>query len=179
MTLWTPPAIPVFPDGYGPLDADFTNWIQATLGFCTQGIGFRAHQVAGGGQALAAGNTVLQYDTIDEDPFAGWSAVATASQPAYSWLVPYTGTYEMTVYASLAAQGIFFGAGVSVTGTVVVGTDTNTPSGTEGGACASWTQSLTAGSDWIQGVASASASCSTDTSSAGRYPAMEITYVSG
>jgi hypothetical protein len=176
----SPPVVPVFPAGYGPLPADFTTWVQQSFGFLTASTIFRAHQQVAGGQALALGYTTLALDTIDEDPLGGWSAVATPRQPANSWLVPFTGTYEITVTVSALAAAIWLGAAVLISGgTPVAGEAALMASGTYGGAAATWTQALTGGVDYIQGQAACSAAATTDTSSPGRYPAMEITYVSG
>jgi len=174
-----PTAVPVFVAGYEPVPSDFDGWVQTPFTFLTAGTVYRGVQEVPGGQALAAGSNVLSYDTVPEDPYGGWSAVATSSQPANSWLVPYTGTYEITVTASSSSAG-WIGAGVQVSGgTAETGQNVPTPSGSPSGvSSATVTVQLTGGVDYIQGVLNCSASGSTDTATAGLQPSMEITYVS-
>lgn len=168
-----PDPIPVFPAGYAPQDPDFTTWIQDTFGYLTAGTVFRAHQQVSGGQTLSSGATVLSFDTVDEDPYSGWEAASDA------WLAPWTGTYEITVCTSVAAQAVWLGSGLKISGgTVMTGQNLQTPSATVGGSVQTFTVQLTGGVDYIQAVALCSAAAATDTSSAGRYPSMEITYVS-
>jgi hypothetical protein len=182
MTL-APPPVPVFPAGYFPETADFTGWVQNPFSFLAGGVVFRGQQEVSGGQALSGSSyTIIAYDTIPEDPYGGWSATVTASQPANSWLAPWTGSYEVTVYTSTASAAIWVASGALLSGGAVTGVLQGeavlAPSGTFGGSCATFTVQLTGGADYIQGAAIVSAASSTVTSSPGRYPSMEITYVS-
>lgn len=183
MTLQSPPPVPVFPAGYGPVTGDFTGWVQNPFSFLTGGVVFRGHQQVSGGQALTGGSyTIISYDTIDEDPYSGWSAAGTGSQPANSWLAPYTGSYEITVWTSIMPQAVWVGSGVLVSGGVVAGVLTGQAvfGSTAGvsGSCATFTAQLTGGADYIQGACTVAANATTGTTAPGRYPSMEITYVS-
>ncbi|MGH3120144.1 MAG: hypothetical protein ACRDND_03790 [Streptosporangiaceae bacterium] len=172
-----PPVIPIFPAGYDPVTADFTGWVQDTFAFLTESVVFRGHQATS--QSLASGANVLTYDTIDEDPYGGWSASVTGSQAAHSWLAPWTGTYEITVFCSNTAAAIWNTAGVQITGTLYeVTSDNLMPAGKPGGAVGTFTVQLTGGVDYVQGISYTSATASTDVAVLGLQSTMEITYVS-
>ena len=180
MATFPQAVIPVFPAGNAPLPAAFAAWVQQPFQFLTQRPVFRGQQQAAGGQSLSAGFQALSMDTVLEDPYSGWSAVLTGSQAASSWLVPYTGLYEVTVTCSVTAAALWLAAGVQVSGgTAAYGDMVLTPASTEGGCSASLLVSAVGGQDYIQGGVFASAAATTDTTSAGRYPAVEIAYVSG
>ncbi len=175
-----PPQEPVFPAGYGPVTADFEQWIRQSLSYCTNQTVFRAEQAAGGGQALTANVwNPLAYDTILEDPFGGWSATTTSSQAAYSWLAPWTGWYRVTFRWCAVAGPAWQNAAAGVSGvnpTYEAGGG-QSPSGVTGGAGASFLVPLIGGQDYIQLLANPSASATTDTTTAGRRPSVEITSV--
>ena len=94
-TLTTQPVIPYFPAGYAPLNTDFDGWIQAPMSFLTSKVVFRAEQSS----ALAVSNnvnTLIPFNNVLEDPFAGWNAGAS------QWLCPagYSGLYNVTLTVS-------------------------------------------------------------------------------
>jgi hypothetical protein len=109
MTLFPPPpGGPVLPAGLSPhgdqLTADLNALITSPVSFLATGVFARLRQASAGQSLTPAAHNVLAYDTVDEDPYGGWSATATASQPAHSWLCPAgcSGWYLATVTASLA-----------------------------------------------------------------------------
>jgi hypothetical protein len=177
-----PPAIPVFSAGYGYLATGFDTLIQDTLGFGTTGILARLQQQAGGGQAIPSSTfTPLAYDTMIEDPYGGWSAAGTAGQPADSWLAPYSGQYVITMGYVIVSAAVILEAAISVSGLVyeLAEVTCSSSSSIAGGAGASLGPvPMVGGQDWVQGVAWANAAVTTDTTSPGRYPWMEITCVS-
>ena len=103
--VYSPPAIPAFPAGYGPLASDMDTWVQATLGFYAQGILFRGIQAVS--ESLTSGSfKTLSWDTVLEDPTGSYSATATGSQSANSFLAPWTGWYEITFGWSYGPAGL-------------------------------------------------------------------------
>lgn len=173
MTTWPPAAIPVFPAGYGPQVADLDTWIQNNFGWISTGALLRVQQTTGGGQALASGGNILAFNSVLEDPWGGWSAGSNA------WFAPVTGLYEITVTAMTVAAAIWVSAQVQVSGSAAIegGADL-CPSGTAGGGICSVVVPLVAGFDFVQGGVNVSASATTDTTSAARFPSMEIALVS-
>lgn len=177
MTTWPAASIPVFLDGYKPVQADFTSWIQNTLGFLTDGVVFRARQTTA--QALAAGANTVEYQAIDEDPYGGWSASGTAEQPAYSWLAPYTGLYQVTVTTGYAASANWAQTGVLITGSLAVATQQGSPgiSGPTAGAGGMVTVPMTGGADYVQ-VNVNLATAEDTVITAGSEPSVEIALIS-
>jgi len=169
-----PPQIPVFPAGFGPLPADFNNWVQATLGFCTAGLLLRAEQQAGGGQAITASTfTSITYDTVLEDPYQGWDPVN------HKYVVPYTGWYEITMGYSIVSASATIEAVPIISGTTRYElSELTCVSNTLGGAGASLVVPLIGGIDSVRGQAWSSANVTTDTTAAGRFPWLEVTYIS-
>jgi hypothetical protein len=99
------PAIPQIPAGWRPDQADMDLWVTDSFSFLTRPAVFRA-QLAGT-QALTGGSfNLIHLDTVLEDPYSGWSATATSSQPAFSWLCPAGagGWYEASLAAFTANQ---------------------------------------------------------------------------
>jgi len=177
VTTWPAASIPVFPAGYKPVQSDFASWIQDTLGFLTGGVVFRARQTTA--QALSGGANIMQYQAIDEDPYSGWSAVATGSQPAYSWLAPYTGLYQITVTTAFAASNNWTDAGALLTGTLITLSEcaTTNLSGVPAGAGGMVTVPMTGGADYLQ-VNVAVANADDTVITAGSEPSVEIALVS-
>ena len=184
MATFPQAAVPVFPAGYGPFASDAQALTGNTLGFTATMPVFRGIQQLPGGQAttggtfapLALGGTA---GDILEDTYSGWSHTATSKQPANSYLVPYTGWYEVTVTVTCLAQAMWLSAGVQVSGgTIEYLGNVNTPAGLAGGCSASLIIPATGGIDYIQAGPLTSANATTDTIAAGRYPALEIAYVS-
>lgn len=111
MTLFPPPAGgPVIPAGLSPhgdqLTADLNNLIINPVKFCATGIFARLRQASGTQTLTANATSVLSYDTVDEDPYAGWSATVTGTQAAHSWQPPVGcgGWYMVHVSASLGTS---------------------------------------------------------------------------
>jgi hypothetical protein len=180
MTTWPAATVPVFPAGYAPDDTDFDTWIQSNFSFLTEGVVFRARRVAA--QALAGppgGNTLIEFDTIDEDPYSGWSATATSVQPAWSWLAPVTGLYQVTFTFAVTAAVNNTEAEVWVSGnrvrvsTAVCGT-TGGGAGTGGMA----TVPMAAGQDYVQATADLSTTGESTLTGAGSQPSIEIALAS-
>lgn len=165
-----PQPVPVFPAGLAPQDADFTTLITNPFTFQTSGIVFRAERH--GSQSLASGSTVIQYDTILEDPYSGWSGVN------WRWTVPYTGQYE-AVTTGCVSIAAFSSCAANIV----------TPYGTLDGAqhealvafpgMASGQQviSMVGGIDWFSGSIFVSTATTTNTV-AGRFSSLEIRYLS-
>jgi hypothetical protein len=180
-TTWPQLAVPVFPAGYAPAQADLTAWVTGSFGFASTGVVLRAIQQAA--QSLTGGSpNTLEFGAttgdILEDLYHGWSHTATGSQPANSYLVPYTGWYEVTISACNQNTAMWAAAGVQVSGgTAESLSSIPTPSGNAGGACASLIIPATGGIDYIQAIALPSASVSTATST-GLLTSLEIAYVS-
>lgn len=108
MTLFPPPAGgPVLPAGLSPhgdkLTADLNAGITQPIQFLGTGIFARVRQASGTQTLTASATNVLNFDTVDEDPYAGWSATSTATQAAHSWQPPAgcSGWYHVHVSASL------------------------------------------------------------------------------
>ncbi len=171
MALLAPPSIPVFPAGYGPVASSFDGWVQDSLGFQTTGIVFRAEQTTN--QSLSGGaENVIAFNTVLEDPYSGWSSGSSL------WLAPYTGWYEVTITATIAAvsstvaaqlqtpEGYFSLALTSQAGTFF--------GGTSGYAVVP----LVGGSDWVKASINPSVSTTTNNVNVGRYTTMEISFVS-
>jgi hypothetical protein len=176
------PAVPQAPAGWHPVQADLDLWITDSFSFLSQPANFRAQLQ--GVQSLAGGAfNVLHYDTVLEDPYTGWSAVATGSQPAYSWLCPAgcAGWYEASVTVQTASQGAgtanqLLGA-IALNGTLwqYASDDwaaASAPSGSSGPA-----QVPMLPGDYLQVWAFTTQNVSTP-ATAGQYPALELTWVS-
>lgn len=171
--------IPVFPAGYAPSPADFGNWIQGNFGQITQGIVFRGEQTVLQALSSSAALNALSIDTVLEDPAGGWSQVNVPGvQPAFSWLVPQTGFYEITVRCSVASAAIWIAAGAAVSGaSPQFGASVLTPASLTGGCGASIVVPCYGGSDYIQAGAAVSANVNTAVVSAGKFPSIEIAYL--
>jgi len=106
LTIPVPPApvVPFFAAGSEPDLADFTRLIYDNFWFLSQRVVFRGRQ-AGAGQSMLIASP-LKIDTIDEDPFNGWSG-----SPNWYWTAPYNGWYQITLTgfaATLSAGGALF-----------------------------------------------------------------------
>lgn len=173
MTTWPAASVPLFPAGYGPFPADLTAWITDNFGFLAQGPLFRAVQTTGGGQALTSGFNVVAYNSVLEDPYSGWNATT------HAWTAPVTGLYEVTICGCVNGASIWVGGAVQVSGgNAIQGSSDLSAAAVTGGGLASVLVPLTGGSDFVQGGFAVSAAATTDTSSAGRQPSMEISLVS-
>lgn len=174
MPLYPPPPPILIPDGYAPQASDFTGWATRPLGFCATGIAFRAEQHAPQSTGAGGAFTVLDYDTVLEDPFTGWSAAN------FWWLAPYDGWYEVLVGANVTATAgnPDIEAALFLSGTQVELAQVPTYSANMGACSGQGWVYAAAGVDTIQGVIYSSATTTTDCSTAGRYPYMEISFAS-
>lgn len=185
MATYPQAMIPAFPAGAGPLPATFAGWVQQPFQFLTQQPVFRAIQQLAGGQAL----TSATFDPLQvggtagdilEDPYAGWSTTTTATQAAWSYLVPYTGLYEITVTVPIVANAIWLTAAVGVSGGTPQWLEQALcPSGIPGGCTGSLIVACVGGQDYLQAGTAVSANATTRTTAAGTYPSLEIAYLSG
>jgi hypothetical protein len=178
----TDPVAPSFIAGSGPQAADFDSWIQAPFTFLTSKVVFRAQRQAA--QSLSgAAFTLMQYDTILEDPYGGWSATATGSQPAWSWLAPAgcSGWYEVTMTAFTANPGttsdllvavLYMDGSAYLQASAEWGAD-----GHAAGSCGSVPVALYGGQDYIQGYTYTQAAVSTPATT-GQYPTIEVCWLS-
>jgi hypothetical protein len=182
----TVPAVPEFTAGYGPLPADMDSWIQTPLSFCTVKTMFRgALQAAQNWTAATA--TLVQIGStagdILEDPFSGWSATATGSQPAYSWLCPQgcDGWYEITLTGYTTSPGnttTNIAPLIYLNGSQYLTTaDSWAVDGHASGACGGGPVPLTGATDYVQFYLE-TATATTAPSQAGELPTMEIVWIS-
>jgi hypothetical protein len=177
-TVYAPPAVPVFPAGYGALPVNMDTWIQQSLGFAAQTSVFRALQTQA--QALNnAATTTLTFDTILEDPTGSWSSAGTGSQAANSWLAPWTGWYEINFgWQYTTAATVYVSSDILVDGL--------TPEYTLGacngetGTTASYIVPLVGGVDYVQMLAFINTSAKNTASalSVGQQANCEITFIS-
>jgi hypothetical protein len=169
-TLYAPPVIPQFPAGYGPFAADFNGWVQSTMGFLTQDIVFRAERHAS--QTIPTNTTTkIQYDTVLEDPYSGWNA------STFEWLAPYTGWYLATTTSTVSAAAGAVAAAVGTPETEQYGAMVQVTATLFGGCSAEQIVPLTGGVDYVYGATWTSFSATTNTTN-GRYPTLEILFVS-
>lgn len=175
------PAVPGIPAGTFPVQADFTTWVTTPFTYLAQPVVFRGHRAAA--QSLTGGAyQLIDLDTVDEDPYGGWSGVATGSQPAFSWLCPAGGAgwYEATLSVFSASQG---GTTDQILTTLWLNgslwqyaSDDWAPNAGDGGSNGAAQVPLLPG-DYVQFWAFATVSVSTPTT-AGQLPAMELAWVS-
>lgn len=171
---YPPPALPIFPAGYGPQQADFGNWVQASFGYITGLAVFRGQQTIA--QSIGATTfTAVQFDTVLEDNFGGWTGSAANPVP-WAWVAPFDGWFRVTFRVSCAAGSHWLDAAVSVSGgfpeletTGVLG-----PSAQPGGAGGSVIVPMIGGTDYVQVLLWASTSVTTQVSIAGLQSYVEI-----
>jgi hypothetical protein len=156
-------------------------WVTNSFSFLAQPAGFRGQRQAA---QSVSGWTLVQLDTVLEDPYGGWSATATASQPAWSWLCPAGcgGWYEATLSGFAASQGsgsaIQLATALYLNGSVwQYGSDDWAPASAPGGSSGSVQVPLLGGSDYVQLYVFTSAGVSTP-AVAGEFPALELAWVS-
>ena len=180
MTTTTPaPAVPQIPAGYAPVQADFTSWVTTPFSFLASTTLFRGQLQ--GTEALS-GWTLAQLDTVLEDPYGGWSAVTTGSQAAFSWLCPSgcSGWYEITLDGLTNPQS---GTSEVWTALYVSGSAYQVASGSLGntsntsGSSGTIPVPLLGGFDYVQMYIYSSSAVNTP-ATAGRYPSMEIAWIS-
>lgn len=103
MTYPAAPQPPVFPAGYGPLPSDFAGWVQTQFGGLTSKVVFRAVKTTT--QSFTGGTApLIQFNSIREDPYGGWSATAHQWTPPDGW----TGIYQvaLSIGATVSAGSI-------------------------------------------------------------------------
>jgi hypothetical protein len=178
----TDPVAPAFIAGTGPVPATFNADVQAPFTFLTSKVAFRAQRQAA--QALGGASfTLMQYDTVLEDPYGGWSATVTGSQPAWSWLCPAgcSGWYEISMTAFTANPGttsdllvttVYLDGSAYLQASAGWGAD-----GHAAGSCGSVPVALYGGQDYIQGYTYTQAAVST-LATTGQYPTIEVTWIS-
>ena len=172
------PAIPSIPAGWAPLPADMTAWITTPFTFLASPAAFRGQLQ---GSESLSGFTLAKLDTVIEDNWGGWSATATASQPAYSWLCPAgcDGWFDisLTAFSSNPAtttdqlQAVIYIDG-SLYQQASAGWGVN---GHDSGSTAAVQVPLIGGQDYVQMYIYSTASTTTP-ATAGQYPAMEISW---
>ena len=100
MTWPAAPQPPVFPAGYGPLPADFAGWVQQQFGAQTGKVVFRAVKTTA--QSIPGGTSpVIQFNSIREDPYSGWSSSAWTWTPPAGW----TGLYQVALSIGATLPG--------------------------------------------------------------------------
>lgn len=180
MPLPVAPAIPGIPAGYGPVQADMDAWVTTPFSFLATPVAFRGSLA--GGQSISAGGTFAHLDTISEDPYGGWSATATGSQAAFSWLCPAgcSGFYEVTLTSFTGSQTPpqVIAARLVVSG-VLWTEGARSEAGSAGtNGCSGWSEvPLLGGVDYVQLFIYSSGAVSVPTST-GQLPTMEIAWVS-
>lgn len=177
----TAPAPPQIPAGYAPFQADMNAWITAPFTFLATKAMFRG-QLQGSQALTANANTLAKLDTVSEDPYGGWSATATGSQAAWSWLCPpgCSGWYEITLTAMTASQGV---ATSAVGGVLYVdGAEYQRASmspgvnGNTSGSAGPVLVPLLGGVDYVQFYIYSLEGVNTP-ATAGRYPSMEVAWI--
>jgi hypothetical protein len=172
------PLVPFFPAGRIPSQSDLNGWLHDPFAFLENRIVFRARQTASA-QALpsSAVATVLQYDTIDEDPMGGWQAGAWAWGPASG----FSGLYEVTVtlYTVAGVAGNAIRPGIIAPGSPAA-LGMGYPGTAVGGVQGTFWCYLVGGQDTVQATGSllnAAANLNTDIA-AGQQSSMEVTWLS-
>lgn len=176
-----PPAVPVFPAGYGPLDTDFDSWVQVPFTFLTDRITCRVNCQSS--QNFTSGvtsgaSTIIHFDTVLEDSYSAWS------NSNHRFTAPFSGWYQVTVFSSIQTAPVNLQVTVLVSGNSQFSTSAHQLEGSTlgiiGGGCATATVYCDGVDDFIQGqtIITGGVNVTNDVSSRGRYPRMEIVYVS-
>lgn len=179
MTFAAIPPPPAFAAGLGPLPADMTAQVTNPLSWQSSLAVFRAQAAVQQNFTLTGGaeTDVIHYDTVLEDPYGGWNAGSNR------WTVPFTGWYQVTVFASIASAALNLQVSVLITGGAQTFTTTQATitSSNVGGGCATALVALVGGTDYVQGqltVQGATGTPHTDVSVPGRYPTIEAIFYS-
>jgi hypothetical protein len=154
MATFPAPAVPVFSSyaGYPPRQADFTTWWYNTASFLQNRVVFRARQATTATSLPSSGAaTTIGYDTVDEDPYAGWNA------GTHSWGPPagYSGWYQVavTLFTVALAAAVLIRPGCSASGAANLAAIQGA-AGHAAGAEGQFTVYLTGGQDSVQGQGS-------------------------
>lgn len=171
------PVTPFFPAGYDASGPDFYGWWYLQAQFFQQKSVLRVRQTITANTIANDGLPhTVQFDTVDEDPWQGWSS------GSWSWTPKVSGQYQITLTT--------WTAGLS-TGAMLVPAPGGTygprgavaspaGSGRNAGAEGTWTVYLAAGQATVTGTATllnASASVSTSIV-AGQLSSMDIVWLS-
>ena len=173
-----PTVIPAFAAGYPYQGPDLDQLITAPLQALSRLPMFRA--VLAGGQSISGATaTIIQFDTILEDPFGGWSQAGTGTQGIWSWQPPFDGIYEIHVGVVAGATPIFnLVAGYAVSGAQFNPLDSTQMAGIAGGAAGSIMKPMAGGADYVQGFTWGSSAFSLAAGNVARETSMEIIMVS-
>lgn len=101
MATFAVPAVPVFPPGYQPQNADFTLWWFDTAAFLETKMAFRGDQENAATTIPDTGAvTTIGLDTAIEDPYGGFNATT------HLWTPPagYSGWFDVCYTLRTAAQ---------------------------------------------------------------------------
>lgn len=170
-------AIPFFPAGRIPSQADLNSWFHDPFAYLETRAVFRARQAVTPQSLPTSGSVTLEYDTVDEDPLAGWVP------SAWAWGPPdgFSGWYAVTVTLATAAlaAGNTVRPGITAPGSpgvVATGYPGAVPAGVQG----SFWVYLVGGQDTVQATGTLlNASAAVNTSvTAGAQSSMEITWIS-
>ena len=175
------PAIPQIPAGWRPDQADMDLWVTNSFSFLTRPVTFRA-QLAGGQSLTGGAFNIAHLDTVLEDPYGGWSPVATASQPAFSWMCPAGGGgwYDVSLAAwagNMADTTALVAGALFLNGAIwAQGSGDWAVSGGNSGSDGTLAVPLTPG-DFVQMTIFGTNSIAVPTT-AGQLPAIELAWVS-
>ncbi|HET9893710.1 MAG TPA: hypothetical protein VFQ44_02005 [Streptosporangiaceae bacterium] len=141
------PSVPFFPAGYQPTEADFFEWWYLNARFEQCRVVFRARQTATENMVPVTGTPAqIEYDTVDEDSWGGWSP------STFSYLPPVSGMYQVTVTSwttALPANAMlvpYLLGTYSLRGAVIPGSPAH-----NAGAAAQFTVYLVAGQSAVAG----------------------------
>lgn len=110
------PQVPYYISGANPQQGDIYSLVTNPMSFYQQRMVLRVRQTVTGTSLPAAGtNTVIAFDTVDEDPYSGWSS------GSHSWTPPagFSGWFAVTISLFGPSNGhnnIFLATSVSMAG---------------------------------------------------------------
>lgn len=174
MPLLQPPTIPTFPAGYAPTPADFTGWAQNPFSFLAAKTVLRVRQTTA--QAMTGSYSIVQFDTVDEDTYGGWSG-----SPYYFYNAVVSGWYFTVVTVAFAAApantaGI---AAVNTAGTLVEGGEVPLATDAPGMVSTTNLSYLVGGVDYLQANAACPGGSINTSVATGMQSTMEIMWVGG
>lgn len=180
MSLPRAPVVPQIPAGWDATQADFDSWVTTPFSALASPPGFRGELHAA---TPLSGTVLAPLDTVLEDPYGGWSAVATSAQAAHSWLCPegWTGWYDVSATGAWTAGGDateVMHAHLYLNGTVWARGGTGwMPPGRAGGSSGGYIVPLVGGQDYLQLYLYSTASVNAP-ATAGEYPSLDLTWIS-
>ncbi len=172
------PSVPFFPAGYSPGTADLNSWFHDPFAALENRPVARFRQSAAP-QALPSSGaaTVLEFDTVDEDPLGGWQPSAWAWGPPPGWSAWYQVT--VTLYTQPVAAGNVIRPGIIGPGSPGAAGSQQPGSGNNGGAQGTFWCYLVGGQDTVQATGTllnASSNVNTDIG-ATQQSSMEVTWI--